>query len=322
MSKERKVVISTSGLNSYGFRVLTSGIDIRQYQRNPILLWMHNRPYMGTKNEVLPIGTVKDIQVDGDRLTGTLVFDEKDEFAKQIQDKWDAGILKMVSAGLDVKERSSDPSVLLPGQTRETVTKSKLVEVSVVDIGANDEALALRHSGKMLCLADNINDSVLNDIINPIKQQLNTFNMKTILIALGLPETATENEALAKIEALQGMAAQAVQLKKEREEQQKRALEEAVDEAVRLQKITADKKQMFIGMGEKIGLAQLKETLSLMGGAVRPSDVINQASANGATEYKKLSEVPADQVALMRENDIDTYKRLYKAEYGIDLPKD
>lgn len=321
MSKERKVVISTSGLNSYGFRVLTSGIDIRQYQRNPILLWMHNRPYMGTKNEVLPIGTVKDIQVDGDRLTGTLMFDEKDEFAKQIQDKWDAGILKMVSAGLDVIERSSDPSVLLPGQTRETVTKSKLVEVSVVDIGANDEALALRHSGKMLCLADNINDSVLNDIINPIKQQLNTFNMKAICIKLGLPETATENEVLAKIEALQGQAAQAVQLKKEREEQLRKALTEAVDEAVRLQKITADKKQMFIAIGEKIGLAQLKETFNLMSGAVRPSNIINQ-SATGVTEYKKLSEVPAEQVALMRDKDFDTYKRLYKAEYGVELPND
>lgn len=75
-------------------------------------------------------------------------------------------------------------------------------------------------------------------------------------------------------------------------------------------------------MGEKIGLAQLKETLSLMSGAVRPTNVINQTSTTGAAEYEKLSEVPADQVALMRENDIDTYKRLYKAEYGIDLPKD
>ena len=40
-----EVVISTSKLNSYGSRVLTEGIDTKQYKKNHIVLWMHNRPW-------------------------------------------------------------------------------------------------------------------------------------------------------------------------------------------------------------------------------------------------------------------------------------
>lgn len=310
----KQVVISNSSLNSYGFRVMTEGIDIEQYKRNPILLWMHQRPVYGDKNQVLPLGRMEDIHIEGDTLIGTPVFDENDEFAKQIKSKWDAGIIKMVSAGLEVIERSSDTAVLLPGQRFETVTKSKLVEVSIVDIGANDDAIALGIGGEMVRLsAGTLQD---NGILKPINNNLKINQMKQIALKLGLAENATEQEVLCKVEALQGEAAQAVQLRKEKEEETKRAIVSEVDEAVRLGKITADKKQMFIEMGEKIGCAQLKDTFALMSGPKRPSDIINQ---NGKTAYTKLSEVPAEQRAALRENDYDTYASLYKAEYGIEL---
>lgn len=70
-----EVVISTSAVNSYGFRVLTEGIDTTQFERNPILLWMHNRPMRGTKDEVLPLGRVENLRKEGDKLIGSLVFD-------------------------------------------------------------------------------------------------------------------------------------------------------------------------------------------------------------------------------------------------------
>ena len=150
--KKKEVVISNSKLNSYGFRVLTEGIDTTQYARNPILLWMHNRPFRGTTDEVLPIGRIENLRIDDDNLIGTPIFDEQDEFAQRIAAKWDAGILKMASAGLEVVELSDDPSMLVQGQRRSTVTKSKLTEVSIVDIGANDDALALYKDGKTLSL--------------------------------------------------------------------------------------------------------------------------------------------------------------------------
>jgi len=316
---KKEVVISSSALNSYGFRVLTDGIDLSQYKRNPILLWMHNRPYLGRKDEVLPLGTVENLRMDGDKLIGTPVFDEKDEFAMQIKQKWDAGILKMVSAGLEVVEKSEDPSVVLQGQRYPTVTKSKLIEVSIVDIGANDEAIALLQDGKMVCLSAGALDKM--NFLNPINNNLNNIHMKEIALKLGLAENATQEQVMTAIDALQVKANEAVQLRQEQENQRKQAIVAEVEEAVKLHRITAEKKAMFVEMGDKIGLAQLKETFSLMQPAQGPSSIITPQS-QGASEYKKLSDVPSDKIAALRESDFTTYARLYKEEYGVEVSKE
>lgn len=149
MAKE--VIISTSGLNCYGGRVLTSGIDLTQFQKNPLLLWMHRRSF---DRDAMPIGRIDNLRTDGDRLIGTPVFDQNDEFAKKIESKWENGFLRMASAGIEIIETSDAPEHLLQGQTRRTITRCRLEEVSIVDMGGNDEALQLYdRSGKVLKLA-------------------------------------------------------------------------------------------------------------------------------------------------------------------------
>ena len=39
----KEAIISTERVNSYGSRVKTDGIDYSQYEKNPILLFMHRR---------------------------------------------------------------------------------------------------------------------------------------------------------------------------------------------------------------------------------------------------------------------------------------
>ena len=56
----------------------------------------------------------------------------------------------MTSIGIDIMELSDDPQLLVVGQTRPTITKSKLCEVSLVDIGANDDAIRLTRNGQVL----------------------------------------------------------------------------------------------------------------------------------------------------------------------------
>lgn len=73
MSKTKRVRISNESVNSYGTRVLTSGINIEQYNRNPVLLYMHERGQV--------IGLVRDLRVENDELTGELVFDEATELS-------------------------------------------------------------------------------------------------------------------------------------------------------------------------------------------------------------------------------------------------
>jgi hypothetical protein len=320
MAKE--VVISNSKLNSYGFRVLTAGIDTAQYARNPILLWQHNRPWRGTTDEILPIGRVENLRVEGDNLIGTPVFDEADEFAQKIKSKFDSGFLKMVSAGLEVIELSDDPAVIVQGQRRSTVAKSKLTEVSIVDIGANDDALVLYKDGKAVNLSSGSDTSIIPEIAlnTNLNHQKNEHEMKTIALKLGLPETATEAEILTKIGALQLSAQTAETLQAEVKKQLDKAIEGEVDSAIKLKRITADKRDHFIALGKSSGIDSLKTTLELMTPAVKPTDIIIPGASggqSGQTEYKSFADVPADKRLELRKDDPEKYKALYKAEYGF-----
>ena len=315
MAKE--TVISDNSLNSYGFRVLTEGIDLTQYNRNPILLWMHTRPFRGTTDEVLPLGRMENLRIEGESLIGTPVFDEADEFARRVKAKWDAGILKMVSAGLRVIEESTDPAVLLQGQQYATVTKSKLLEVSIVDIGANDNALALYNDkDEIINLAQGKGEIFLTRITNPLTTT--QMEVKTIALALGLPETATEQEVLEKIAQLRQSADEAVTLRQEAQQRTNEAITALVDTAVSDGKFPADKKNHFVELGKKVGLQSLKDTIDLMTPAQRPSNVISPS--NQPSEYKTLSDVPADKLETLRKEQPEQYRTLYQKEYGI-LPE-
>ncbi len=309
----KEAIITSNGLNSYGSRVLTEGGDLRQYERNPVLLFMHNRAF---DRENLPIGRMEGLRIDGDRLIGTPVFDLNDEFAKRIADKWENGFLRMLSAGIEIIETSSDASVMLPGQTRPTITKWKLVEVSVVDIGANDEALRLYdQAGTMLKLASGIDNEVLPLLTEKEDNQLiiKTTMNKELLTLLGLQEGATDEQVLATVRELKERAdkVEAMTLAN---------ITAIVDEAVTTKKITADKKEHFVNLGKAAGIESLRETLSLMKPAQKPTEVIvPRGSAPEQGTFAKLSDVPEAELPKMKEENPAEYARLYKAEYGVEL---
>lgn len=329
MAKE--VIISTSGLNCYGGRVLTSGIDLTQFQKNPLLLWMHRRSF---DRDAMPIGRIDNLRTDGDRLIGTPVFDQNDEFAKKIESKWDNGFLRMASAGIEIIETSDAPEHLLQGQTRRTITRCRLEEVSIVDMGGNDEALQLYdRSGKVLKLAAGEDNDALpllapekkddpsrtapdgkaDNQTNKLTQSMN----KEILQLLGLSETATEQEAVGALRLLKEKADKVETL-------QLASITAVVDGAIAEKRITADKKEHFVNIGKAAGIDSLRTTLSLMQPVRKPTEVIHQTDAPRDDEpktYAKLSDVPANQLEKLREERPQDYERLYKAEYGHDIPK-
>ena len=323
MAKE--VIISTSGLNCYGSRILTSGIDLTQYEKNPVLLWMHRRSFNGKD---MPIGRMENLRIDGDRLIGTPVFDENDEFAKQIASKWENGFLRMASAGIEIVETSDAPEYLLQGQTRATIIRCKLEEVSIVDIGGNDEALQLYGTdGKLMKLASGEDCThlplLLNKehaegispeaLFNNQKQQLKM--KKEIMQLLGLAETASEQEVANAVRLLKEKADKADGL-------QLASINAIVDAAVADKRITADKNDHFVSLGKSAGIEALRTTLELMHSQQKPTDVIHQTPSSVSGERKtfaKLSEVPAEEIASLKENNPTEYARLYKAEYGVEV---
>ena len=302
--KEIRVRLTNDRLNSYGTRVLTDGLDIDQYQRNPVLLYMHQRGAV--------VGQVKDIKKEKGEVTGVLVFDEATELSKQLKKQYEEGSMRMVSVGIDILELSEDPKLLELGQTSPTVTKSKLYEVSCVDIGANDDAITLSRDGSILTLG--------KDGKNPLplltnKPKETRMELKQLALLLGLPETATEKQIQEKIQSLLSLAKELDVLKKEKEELTLSAIISSVEEAVKDRRLSADKKAQFIELGKKIGMAELKNVLQAMNPVVKPSQILSHVSEG---QYKKLSDVPSEQLEAMRENDPSQYRRLYKAEYGIE----
>lgn len=310
----KRVRLTNDSLNSYGYRVLTAGVDIEQYQRNPVVLYMHTRGQI--------VGILKDIRKEDGEITAEIVFDEATELSKRCKKQWEFGSLRMVSIGFDVIETSDAPEHLVVGQQFPTVTKSRLYEVSVVDIGANDDAIKLRRNGKLMTLGDG-GDCPLPPLDNKPNNKSPQMELKVLALQLGLPETADEAAVNAKLAKLKAAEEEAATLKADKEKLEEDAITAAVDTAIAERRLAADKKQQFVDLGKKFGLADLKATLSAMEPRVKPSQLINPGSGNsaekdGEKKYSKLSEVPAQELVTLKRDNEPEYRRLYIAEYGFD----
>lgn len=308
----KRVRISNDSLNSYGFRVLTSGMDVTQYNRNPVLLYMHERGNV--------VGYVKDLKVENNEVTGELMFDCASELSQRCKKQFEFGSLRMVSAGLEILAMSEDKDLLVAGQTRPTITKSKLFEVSVADVGANDDAIVLHKDGKIITLGRD-GDCDLPLLNNNNKQQkTEEMDNKTIALQLGLPETATEAEISAKITELNAVKEQNASLMKEKDKLTLESITNLVTHAIADKRLEEKDKDQFVELGKKIGTEELEKTLKAMHPAVKLSSVIGHQGGTPTDEKKltKLSDVPAEQIATLRSKNPEEYKRLYKAEYGIE----
>lgn len=222
-------------MNCYGYRVLTDGIDTEQYMRNPIVLFMHNRNDYNPKGDEV-IGRTIALKKEAGKLIAEVEFDEADEFARQIAGKVERGFIRMASLGADILETSQERDFLLPNQRLETVTKCKMTELSIVDIGGNDDALKLSKNGKPAELQ-----------LKKIEQNKNTMSeLKTIALALGMSADTGEAVVLQKVNELKLAKDNAETETKEWKEKfvalQKTEATKLLDKAVKLGLIPEDLK--------------------------------------------------------------------------------
>lgn len=331
-----KVRISDESVNCYGTRVLTGGIDYSKYQDNAVLLWMHDRS-RGV------VGKVEHLEVKDGELLGELVFDEASDLSVQLKKQYAFGSMKMVSANFRILETSDDENLVMEGQTRQTVTRCELFEVSCVDIGGNDHAMVLSDSeGNALRLSEDEGVSVLLPLLNnsnnnPLKK-VTEMDKKTLALSLGLKETATDTEIQAAISDLQLKATQAQSLEGKVAEVEKQlnemknhdaevklnAITQAVDTAIQEKRMDAKMKDHFVELGKQVGIDTLKITLAAMQPQGKVSATLHRGD-NGQMQqqgivgsYQKLSEVPADEMMELREKHRADYVKLFKAEYGFE----
>lgn len=183
------IVNDENNVNEYGYRVMTDGIDTTQFMRNPIVLYMHNRAWDDPSKVV---GRAIALEKKNGQLIIDVEFDEQDEFAKKLAKKVEGGYIKMASFYADIQETSTDPAVALSGQTFETVTKCKMVEMSIVDVGGNDNALKLSRDGKPVTLAK----------LQTKPENHNNMDIKSIALSLGMDADTKPETVLQKVAAI------------------------------------------------------------------------------------------------------------------------
>ena len=117
-------------------RIDPSGWDLKQYKKNPVVLWSHDvmRP---------AIGRVVSPRVSNGALRGKVQFVPKeiDEFGWQIGQKVKAGFLSAGSVGFrPIKVEMVDPETEPKEEARAIIRKAELFEFSVCNVPANPAA--------------------------------------------------------------------------------------------------------------------------------------------------------------------------------------
>lgn len=131
-----EVMASTEAMDRQGDVLVSTGAQLDNYRRNPVVLWAHDYTR-------LPVAKTLDIQpVPGVGLRATMEFAPNgvDPFIDAVRALWDGGFLNAASVGFQPKAGTPIGN----GGTR--YTSWDLLEFSIVPIPANPDALRLAYA--------------------------------------------------------------------------------------------------------------------------------------------------------------------------------
>lgn len=323
MAKSKTFVLHDESVNTYGFRMLTSGVNLDEFRKNPVMLLNHN-------DYSLPIGRWENIRIEGSKILADAVFDEKDERAAEVMRKVDNDFIRMASIGAWPPEEKSDAySLMLPGQRYPTVTKWTVREASIVTIGANHNALAFYDKKTQ----EVIDLTAAGAIIRLMDNSPKILNMSLLTQKLNLHDAANEAEI---VSAVQNLMDDNARLKSEN-----KTLTDAVDkanadrdaankaEAVRLVdaaiitgKLDAKAKEATLAMFDK-DFESTKAMLDAIPERQSIARQINNAST-GATNLadfkaKSWDELDkANKLTELKDKAPEIYAEKFKERFGVD----
>lgn len=309
------IINDESAENSYGFRVLTSGISLDRFNENPICLKDHRND---TKSV---LGTWVNLSKDGKLLKGEVKFDTQDEEGKEVQRKVENGTIRGCSMGLRFK-----PEDLIYSGKDVVLTKCELFEVSIVAIPSNASSITLyteegeiltEQEIKQLCL------SAQTYKFNPTNNK-----MKIIYQHLQLGDNASEADVLGAIKGIEAKLtasdAEVVRLKAELQtlKDAKTAeltakLTAEVDIAIKDGRIDAAQKETFLKLDPETGV-------QLLSGLPKRNPVAEEIEGkeggNKKREaYAKLSYdelFKGNKLAALKAEFPDLFEEKYEEKYG------
>jgi len=138
--------ITTAVCDRDGEVVIPAGVNSKEYEKNPVLLLQHS--YWG-----MPLGKCVALRREDERIVAKFVFASRPEnhpadeewMPETVFSLFQQGVLRAFSIGFIPTETrpANDRDVeKFGGATRRVISKSKLLEVSVVTVPANQEAVA------------------------------------------------------------------------------------------------------------------------------------------------------------------------------------
>lgn len=329
--KQSSFVLHDETVNTYGFRMLTSGANLEEFRKNPVMLLRHD-------DEELPIGRWDNIRVEGTRILADPVFDEEDELAMRVKRKVDNGFIRMASIGTWPPEELSDaPELKLEGQTMPTVTKWTVREASIVTIGANHNALAMydRTTGQRLDLTDASTIVRLMDCsAETTNHIINNDMTKTVKGILNLQDSATDAEVVAAVEALQAanetlaeenatLKAEAEQKEQERRNAQKAEAATLVDAAIKDGRIEAGGRKAYLELFDK----DFDNARSVLESIPQRVSVASRIEAGKDTAGAELSDFAGKtwdeldregRLIELRDKNPELFHEKFKAHFGVE----
>jgi len=112
--------------------------DLDRYEKNPVLLWAHNRD-----KDHLPIGRCESLKIskgkNGREMTAVAVFFMRTDFQRDIAEAYARGECRMFSIGFypnkfELRDVDGEEILYLSG--------NQLVEISAIPVGSNENALS------------------------------------------------------------------------------------------------------------------------------------------------------------------------------------
>lgn len=145
-------VASTNSVDRHGEVVDNNGWDLKAFKKNPVILWGHdhNEPAIGVSTKTWVDGTGKKAKL----MIQPLLHDVTEK-ARAVKALVDMGVIKTLSVGFRPIESPDNI----------TFTKNELLEVSMVNVPANGEAMVMAYKG--LKKAE-ISDEVMEEVGVPV----------------------------------------------------------------------------------------------------------------------------------------------------------
>lgn len=193
-------IASTEAEDRHGEVVSLSGWDLKNAKENCPLLWAHD-------HTVPAIGTVERLWVrkeKADQGKGKLMFEafisEATEMGRAVKQLIEEGVLKAFSVGFRGLEMEEN-----------TFTKQELLEISVVNVPANPDALMLAYKSLN---ESGVSDQVIKDMgipvelvkkIDDLETRVKTIEQKAKEVEPSAPQV-DRNKVVSRLTVLKGMS--------------------------------------------------------------------------------------------------------------------